>query len=193
MSVTVTRFFNLVNLQRRLRAHLNAFPLAGGRQGWGLNAKALLKRVAWPLFLIFPLTINAADPAIFTFDKPETEARFQALTRELRCLVCQNQSLADSHADLAGDLRREVYEMMQQGKTDKEIVAFLVQRYGDFVLYRPSFNGKTLALWLGPLGLLSLGGMWLVRAVRRHKQAPANDLTAEQKAQLAAFLKDEEV
>jgi cytochrome c-type biogenesis protein CcmH len=177
--------------ERRIR-RVFSFPLVGGRLGWGLNAKVLLRRITWLIVLSFSLATQAADPAIFKFDKPETEARFQALTHELRCLVCQNQSLADSHADLAGDLRREVYGMMQQGKTDKEIIEFLVLRYGDFVLYRPAVSGKTLALWLGPLLLLSLGGVWLVRAVRRHRQAPASELTLEQKERLAAFLKDEE-
>ena len=84
----------------------------------------------------------AADPAVFRFEDAGTEARFQAITKELRCLVCQNQSLADSHAELAGDLRREVHEMIKAGKADRGIVEFLVRRYGDFVLYRPPLESQ---------------------------------------------------
>ena len=95
------------------------------------------------------------------------ETRFQALARELRCLVCQNQDLADSDALLAKDLRREVFEMMRAGKSDIEIKAFLTQRYGDFVLYRPPVQANTWILWFGPLVVLLLGTAVVVRVVRR--------------------------
>jgi cytochrome c-type biogenesis protein CcmH len=130
----------------------------------------------------------AADPAVFRFEDAGSEARFQALTQELRCLVCQNQSLADSHAELAGDLRREVHEMIKAGKEDREIVDFLVRRYGDFVLYRPPLDPRTAALWLGPIGLLVLAGLVGYIAVRRRGKTPPPEVAAEERARILALL-----
>lgn len=110
----------------------------------------------------------AADPLVF--DSAEQEARYQALTEELRCLVCQNQSLADSDAPLAHDLRKEVFKMLQSGSTNEQIKAFLVDRYGDFVLYRPPVKSNTLALWLLPATLLVIGGVIVLLAVRRQNR-----------------------
>lgn len=101
-----------------------------------------------------------------TFTDPALQRRYEALTRELRCLVCQNQSIADSHAFLAADLRREVQRLLEQGASDAEIVEFMVARYGDFVLYRPPVSTTTWLLWFGPALLLSLGALVLVRVVR---------------------------
>ncbi|MCA1853590.1 MAG: cytochrome c-type biogenesis protein CcmH [Beggiatoa sp.] len=130
----------------------------------------------------------AADPAVFRFEDAGSEARFQALTQELRCLVCQNQSLADSHAELAGDLRREVHEMIKAGKEDREIIDFLVRRYGDFVLYRPPLDPRTAALWLGPIGLLVLAGLVGYIAVRRRGATPPPEVAAEERARILALL-----
>jgi cytochrome c-type biogenesis protein CcmH len=130
----------------------------------------------------------AADPAVFRFEDAGSEARFQALTQELRCLVCQNQSLADSHAELAGDLRREVHEMIKDGKEDREIVDFLVRRYGDFVLYRPPLDPRTAALWLGPIGLLVLAGLVGYIAVRRRGATPPPEVAAEERTRILALL-----
>jgi cytochrome c-type biogenesis protein CcmH len=117
-----------------------------------------------------------AQPALaqepLQFDDPAQEARFAALTEELRCLVCQNQTLADSDAPLAHDLRKEIHGMLQAGRSDAEIKAFLVDRYGDFVLYRPPVKGNTLLLWLMPAVLLLGGGTALVVAVRRRSRLP---------------------
>lgn len=101
---------------------------------------------------------------------PEIEARVMALASELRCLVCQNQSLADSHSDLAGDLRREMRGMAEKGMSDKEIADFMVSRYGDFVLYRPPLKATTLALWFGPFLLLIGGGVVLLRYLKTRRQ-----------------------
>ena|SRR5690606_38742462 len=100
---------------------------------------------------------------------PIDEDRYKTLAEELRCLVCQNQSLADSHADLAGDLRDEVREQMAKGQSDDEIKAFLVARYGDFVLFRPPLKETTWPLWAGPFGLLAAGAgaWWLVQRRQR--------------------------
>ncbi|MGH8515758.1 MAG: cytochrome c-type biogenesis protein, partial [Gammaproteobacteria bacterium] len=101
------------------------------------------------------------------------------ITGELRCLVCQNQSLADSHAELAGDLRREIFAMMQAGRTDREIIDFMVKRYGEFVLYRPPITLKTLALWFGPAVILCVGTLFLQRAVRHRRSQPVTLAPAE--------------
>lgn len=108
-----------------------------------------------------------------TFDKPEREQAYQALIEELRCLVCQNQNLAESNAELAGDLRQEVYRMLKEGRSREEIVNFMVSRYGDFVLYRPPVRSYTLLLWFGPALLLLLGAGILFWALRQRQQANA--------------------
>jgi cytochrome c-type biogenesis protein CcmH len=103
---------------------------------------------------------------------PAVEARMTALAEELRCLVCQNQSLADSHSELAGDLRREIREMISTGKTDAEIRDFMVARYGEFVLYRPPFEATTLLLWVGPFLLLLGAGFATYRFVKKADPDP---------------------
>ncbi len=112
----------------------------------------------------------ADDPLIFT--DAETEVRYQQLTVQLRCLVCQNQNLADSDAPLAQDLRQEIYYMMQAGRTDDEIKQFLIDRYGDFVLYMPPVKSNTLVLWLMPAVLLIGGALVVLIVVRRRKLNP---------------------
>ena len=107
------------------------------------------------------------DAAPLEFADPVEEKRFHALTVELRCVMCQNQSLADSNAQIAQDMRREVLALLRQGKSDAEVKQFLVDRYGEFVLYRPTVQRQTWLLWFGP-GLVLLGGAVLVwRIVRR--------------------------
>lgn len=104
------------------------------------------------------------------------EVRFQHLTKQLRCLVCQNEDLADSNADLAHDLRLEVFQLMQQGKTDDEIKQYLVDRYSDFVLYDPPLQPGTWLLWFGPLAILLAGGVVLAMTIRRRRgTGAAND------------------
>ena len=117
------------------------------------------------------------------------EQRVQRIAEELRCLVCQNQSLADSHADLAVDLKNQVREKLQQGASEQEVVDFMTERYGDFVLYRPPLKGSTLLLWFGPGLLLAVGLVALFMRVRRRAQlAAAPALSAEERAQAAALL-----
>ncbi|WP_045727786.1 cytochrome c-type biogenesis protein [Xanthomonas sp. GPE 39] len=117
--------------------------------------------------------VPLSDPTPLAYRSAAEEARFHALTAELRCVQCQNQSLADSHAQIAMDLRREVLELMQQGRSDAQIKQFLVARYGEFVLYRPRLEARTWLLWFGPLALLGAGALLLVRLVRR--RAPTTD------------------
>lgn len=110
----------------------------------------------------------ALDPLPFK-DRAE-EVRFQALARELRCLVCQNENLADSHAPLARDLRQQVFEQMQSGKTDEQIKIWLTDRYSDFVLYDPPLRGGTVLLWFGPLLALLIGAGIVTVIVRRRSR-----------------------
>jgi cytochrome c-type biogenesis protein CcmH len=102
------------------------------------------------------------------------------ITAELRCLVCQNQTIADSHADLAIDLREQVREMLQKGMTDKQITDYMTERYGDFVLYRPPFKSTTMLLWIGPGVLLVLGLLGLVLMLRRRSRMPEDRFDAEE-------------
>jgi len=120
------------------------------------------------MLLLIGFLITPAWAAIeaYEFDSPEMEADYNQLVDELRCLVCQNQNLAGSDADLAQDLRRETYEMLQQGKSQQEVVEFMVARYGDFVLYRPQFKSSTYLLWLGPFLLLVVVLVVVVRRLR---------------------------
>jgi cytochrome c-type biogenesis protein CcmH len=120
--------------------------------------------------LFFIPCLAAAEEARPLADNPQVEARLKTLAVELRCLVCQNQTLADSNAPLAEDLRREVREMITKNMSDKEIIDFLVARYGDFVLYRPPLKTTTTLLWLGPFLLLIIGATALVLALRRRQK-----------------------
>jgi cytochrome c-type biogenesis protein CcmH len=121
------------------------------------------------IILLIP-SLAAAEEARPLADNPQVEARLKTLAVELRCLVCQNQTLADSNAPLAEDLRREVREMISKDMSDREIIDFLVQRYGDFVLYRPPWKATTTLLWLGPFLLLIAGATALVLALRRRQK-----------------------
>jgi cytochrome c-type biogenesis protein CcmH len=121
------------------------------------------------------------DVAPLQFRDPAEEARFHALVAELRCVMCQNQSLADSNAQIAFDLRREVLTLMREGRSDAEIKDFLVARYGEFVLYRPRLETTTWLLWLGPALLLLGGGYIVSRIVRkRTSRTPVDDDTNQE-------------
>ena len=124
------------------------------------------------------------------FEHPEDARRYQALVSELRCLVCQNQNLADSNAPLAADLRQITYDMIREGKSDAEIIDFMVARYGDFVLYRPPLKPTTAVLWGGPFLLLALGLWLLLRQLRRRARKPIGEttLSAEERARLERML-----
>jgi cytochrome c-type biogenesis protein CcmH len=120
-------------------------------------------------------------PAAFAIDASESledpalQARYEALIAEVRCMQCQNQSIKDSNAFLASDLRREIRELLREGKTDAEIEAFLVARYGEFVLYRPRKAGRTLVLWIAPLALLVAGAFVVLRIARGRARLPLED------------------
>ncbi len=109
------------------------------------------------------------------FEDPELQARYENIIEEVRCLQCQNESIKDSNAYLAADLRREIRRMLGEGKSDDEIFDFLVERYGAFVLYRPQMSGKTLVLWIAPGFLLLLGAGLLINVLRRRAALPIDD------------------
>jgi cytochrome c-type biogenesis protein CcmH len=136
-------------------------------------------------FLAAPLAGKEAAPAAAD---PVLEKRVMTLAEELRCLVCQNQTLADSNAPLAEDLRNQVREKMREGKSDREVVDFLVERYGDFVLYRPPLKATTLLLWFGPLLLLAIGFAVLLRRLSRRHQAQETEMSTADRKRAAELL-----
>jgi cytochrome c-type biogenesis protein CcmH len=117
----------------------------------------------------------------------DLEKRVNALATELRCLVCQNQTLADSNAPLAVDLRNQIREQIKAGKSEQDVLDFMVARYGDFVLYRPPFKGSTLVLWAGPF-LILLGGAWLLARRIRGRRIEEPQLSPKQRARAAKLL-----
>jgi cytochrome c-type biogenesis protein CcmH len=126
----------------------------------------------------------------FKFATSQEEQRFKHLIEELRCLVCQNQSLADSDAELAHDLRAEVYEMMQAGNSNEQITGFLVERYGDFVLYKPPVKPSTWLIWFGPFVVLIIAAWLLLRALRRQRGIAQPEISAEERKRLEQALQN---
>jgi cytochrome c-type biogenesis protein CcmH len=151
----------------------------------------MMRRILLACGLAFAaiFSVYAAD-AVDLAQDPATEQRLIVISEELRCLVCQNESLAGSRADLANDLRREIRTLIKDGKTDAEIMDFMVSRYGDFVRYRPPVNPVTWALWFGPALLLLLAGFGVWRMVRsnRNTNVTPETLTPEQLARAKALL-----
>jgi len=123
-------------------------------------------------------------------EDPQIEQRMKNLTEQLRCLVCQNETLADSRADLAEDLRKQIREQMKAGKSDKEIIAYLTDRYGDFVLYKPPVKATTYLLWFGPFVFLIGGTIVLYRFVKRRRELIHEEpLTADERKQAEEILR----
>ncbi|MDD4913557.1 MAG: cytochrome c-type biogenesis protein CcmH [Methylococcales bacterium] len=143
--------------------------------------------------LIFWLSLPASAAVEYhSFSQPEQEQAYRTLIGELRCLVCQNQTIADSNADLAKDLRRQVYEMLQQGKSRQQIVDFMTERYGDFVLYKPAFNARTWLLWTGPALFLLAGLFAVFRVIRRKKTVGQPALSSDRQSRIEALLEEGE-
>ena len=139
------------------------------------------------VFLLILLTMSLLGNAVLAktepLEDPAIKDRFKALASELRCLKCQNQTIYDSKAGLADDLRKQIRKQIYAGKTDKEIVDYMVARYGDFVRYKPAVNSKTMFLWIGPFLFMAIGGILLVRYINiRRKEAGAaeNDTITEE-------------
>ena len=147
----------------------------------------LMLLVCFGVSMTAPVWAESGD-AILTFESPEQEATYNKLTEELRCLVCQNQNLAGSDAGLAKDLRAQVYDMVEAGKSRSEIVDYMVVRYGDFVLYRPAFKLKTLLLWIGPVVFLLLTLFFVTRWVRRQPKQSGESLSGSQRSAVRDLL-----
>ncbi len=142
-------------------------------------------------FCLLP-TLSYAGEARDMAADPVLEKRMIGLAEKLRCLVCQNETLASSHAELAEDLRREVREQMQKGMNDQEIIDYLVSRYGDFVLYDPPMKPYTVLLWFGPFALLLIGtGVLVFQLRKRRKTVPESALTPEAQLRAVALLKED--
>lgn len=137
-----------------------------------------MKRPFWIFILLFPLIVMARVE-VYQFDDPAQESRYKQLIDELRCLVCQNQNLADSNAELAQDMRRITYEMVSRGESNEQVISFMVQRYGEFVLYRPPFQTSTAMLWAGPFLILGAAVLVLLLIIRRRAAEKSSPLTAE--------------
>ena len=156
--------------------------------------KTVLTRLLVNVSLLLVLFVSVSSWGavdVKTFSTDDHRQRFQVLVNELRCPKCQNQNLADSNSPIAADLRDEIYKMLEEGKSDQEIVDFLVARYGEFVLYKPPVKRTTLVLWLAP-GLLVLIGFAVIFLVRRRQSAPVADpvLEDDEQDRLQALLGD---
>lgn len=143
-----------------------------------------MKALLLTLLFLPALASAVVDGHKYTFSSDEDAARFEQLAEELRCPKCQNQNLADSNAPVAADLRDKVYELIQEGKSDDEVVTYLVDRYGDFVRYRPPFRFDTLLLWGGPFILLLIG-IALLALLRRQQARPDTGLSEAEQRRLA--------
>jgi cytochrome c-type biogenesis protein CcmH len=140
-----------------------------------------VNRLLLLLFLFAPFAHAVEEPAL--------EKRVMHIASELRCLVCQNQTIADSNADLARDLRNTIREQLQAGRSEQDVIGFMVERYGDFVLYRPPLKTSTVLLWFGPLLLVALGAWLLVRRLRRRRAAEP-ELSEAERARAARLLEE---
>ncbi len=140
------------------------------------------------LFLALPVPAKEAAPMIAD---PAIAKRMAEMTLKLRCLVCQGQSVADSHSDFSNDIRREIHRLMSAGKTDAEVIDFLVQRYGDFILYEPPVKGVTMMLWVGPFALLIVGVTVLILVLKRRVKSADPELSAEEIARAEQLLSED--
>jgi cytochrome c-type biogenesis protein CcmH len=148
------------------------------------------------LLLVVGAGAYAAGVEVREFASPEQEARYKHLIAELRCTVCQNQNIAESNAELATDLRRKTYELIKQGQSDQQILDYMVERYGNFVLYRPPLTAGTLLLWVGPFLVAAFGGFLLLRVLQKRRSArtgteDGSAVTEDKLHQAEALLRDE--
>ncbi|MCG6940530.1 MAG: cytochrome c-type biogenesis protein CcmH [Thiohalocapsa sp.] len=148
----------------------------------------LIKTLLIAAVLLFGTAASAFTLEEFQFDSPAQEQQFRTLIGKLRCLVCQNESLAASQAELAQDLRNEVYRMMRAGKSQSEIIDYLVARYGDFVLYDPPLRPSTYVLWFGPFVIILIAGFFMLRAILNRKPGADDAISDADRERLQALL-----
>lgn len=133
-------------------------------------------------------TLQAATLSEYTFEDADQDEDFRAIIEEMRCLVCQNESLAGSNAELAVDLRNEIYDMMKNGQSKDDIIEFMVARYGDFVLYSPPVKPSTYPIWFGPMIVFLIGGVVLFRIIRRKNKSSETELSEDEQQRLDNLL-----
>ncbi len=151
----------------------------------------MMKKILLSILLCLPFVVNAKEAESVIAD-PVLHERVMSVSAELRCLVCQGQSLADSHSEFAVDMRQQIQDMMADGMSNGEVIDFMVQRYGDTVRYRPPFNTVTVILWFGPFTLLAAGiGVLYFNIARRKKQVVDAPLSDDDRHQAEALLKDD--
>ncbi len=152
------------------------------------------KSILIVILLSLPFSLYAVDKNPIAFETPEQEQQYSDLIEELRCVVCQNQSVGDSNAELAQDVRNLVREKIQAGETTEQITDFMVERYGDFVLYNPPLKTKTVVLWIGPIVLVLIAFLMLVYFIRRHANTTVTspDLTDDERQKLTQALGNKE-
>lgn len=136
-------------------------------------------------------TAQAESIEIRQFNNPVTEQRYQSLTASLRCPKCQNQAIDDSDSPIAGDMRDRVYVLLQDGRSDREVLDYMVERFGDYVLYNPRLEGRTMLLWGMPALLLLVGGLFVILLVRSRRKASVKALSDEERARLDALINRE--
>lgn len=151
-----------------------------------------MKKLIVVFYLLLVIPILEAAVEVKPFENPEYEQRYKNLINEFRCVVCQNQNIADSNAALAKDLRKQVFNMINAGKSDEEIMMFMVTRYGDFVLYRPQFNSTTFFLWVGPFIIFVVGLYFLINFIRRRKEVVVTELSQKEKEKINKLLDEKE-
>jgi len=151
-----------------------------------------MKKLIVIFSLLLSMPILEAAVEVKPFENPEYEQRYKNLINEFRCVVCQNQNIADSNAALAKDLRKQVFKMINAGKSDEEIMMFMVTRYGDFVLYRPQFNSMTFLLWVGPFIIFIIGLYFLISFIHQRKEAVVTELSHKEKEKIKQLLDDKE-
>ncbi|WOT07058.1 heme lyase NrfEFG subunit NrfF [Shewanella youngdeokensis] len=154
--------------------------------------KTFIKSLSAVILMFSMISVANATPVdTYEFKTPENQKRALSLAHSLRCPQCQNQNLIDSNSPVAQDLRLEVFQMVDDGKTESEIIEFMTSRYGEFVLYKPRMEGKTYILWLGPIGLLLIGGLIGFAFIRKQRITESNteQLSAEDQQELDRLLK----
>ncbi|MGO2132730.1 MAG: cytochrome c-type biogenesis protein [Halomonas sp.] len=149
--------------------------------------RVLLLALLSLIVVLAVVTAQAESIEIRHFDNPVTEQRYQSLTASLRCPKCQNQAIDDSDSPIAGDMRDRVYLLLQDGRSDREVLDYMVERFGDYVLYNPRLEGRTMLLWGMPALLVVVGGLFVILLVRSRRKASVRALSDEERARLDAL------
>ena len=186
---------NLCNRRYRCNS-IQAYRSHNPRYSSGRNSSIFWRfdrmtiRTVWLMALLIVAPATMAAEALLEFSSPQQESRYLDLIDELRCMVCQNQNLADSNAALAQDLRDRTYDMVREGKSDEDIISYMVERYGEFVLYRPPLKMTTMLLWFGPAIFLIIAATTFFIYSRRLRKNPTVELDSEERRQAQQLLEE---